>query len=418
MSSEAPQEGPEPRAAPAPPEPANPPQAAARGWRRRLDQANALLRAAFLSALCVILPLLIYFQVLPLVLDGLVNDFRTISNLDLEAAPESQLTGDFETRMQYGLGAALVILLAIAALTHALVTFWRRRGPLLALAAFVVSVIGGGATYLSDEHVERRLKDSGSGIARAVDQLLNCDDQPVWSTMRGLAYEGQTKVDVGIARTVCDRETIGEKMRSLGIDRVLRTVRSGPAPPEPATLDAIMELAAVTAAFGVAGLLALTLRFAELAWRGPPGSGKVPGHAARLRARWRGFRTTLLLAALVLTVSVVANREFYQWPLTLLTRDSAEAYGPTSAAAAAFWGTLYTLILLSVAVPAALALYYDISEAAHRVSDDPEAQTKWLKANDLALNLPEGVSGALAAAAPLFASPLIDAIKGGIAAAG
>ena len=197
-------------------------------------------------------------------------------------------------------------------------------------------------------------------------------------------------------------------MRALAISRIIEIAREGPNPPDEDLLDAAFELAAITAALGIAALVALVFRFALLAWSEPP--EKTAGREARLRSRWRGFRFALILAAVSLTVSVVATRAFYSWPLTLLTGDSAEAYAATSAAAAGFWGTLFTLFLVAAAAPAALSIWRDIDRAAGSAKD-PVARDKWLNDERLTLKIPEGIGAALAAAAPLLASPTIDAIR-------
>lgn len=330
------------------------------------------------SVLCVLLPLALYHGIFRMVLDGLQPSRRELAELEFVPTDQPPVLTELPARLDYGLLSALFITAALVSSVYVLVAMWRSRGPRLTCAALGLAMVFGLVVFLADDHIERLIQANG------------------WEM---LAYL------VGASDT-----SIGETMRYAATTVVLAGVGHSGVAPDSEMQNAIMWLAAITAAIGVFAVTLMTLRFAEIAWR-PAGEQT----AQTLRRRWTSFRTVLVFAAIVLTLSVATNKAFYNWPLGLLEEEFRKSYSAITGAAIGFWGTLYTMILISVAGPALLSLALDInrtSETAAREAppEEPTTPAAWRSTHGLVLAPREALSGMLAVAAPLLTSPAMDAL--------
>ncbi|MEL6336736.1 MAG: hypothetical protein AAFQ88_08820 [Pseudomonadota bacterium] len=165
-------------------------------------------------------------------------------------------------------------------------------------------------------------------------------------------------------------------------------------------------LAALVSALGVATTVALVLRFAEIAWPARPDDGEIEG----LRQRWRSLRVTLLLGAVVLTLAVIGTRSFYHWPLSMVDPATAAGLEPLVQTGAAVWGTIFTLLLIATALPALVALRLEIDAAADDHAIDHKGRKAWRETHGLLLAPQTALSGVLAAATPLLATPTLEAL--------
>ena len=132
------------------------------------------LRGGGFAALSILLPLAVYFLLLPLVLDGLVPDWLRISSLPLRAAPAEEITGDFSARMDYGLAMAMVIVFSLLVLIEAIWSFAKRR--LYRLLGFLVfaSLAAGVTTYIrrrACRRADQDLRQCRAALPRPGDQL-------------------------------------------------------------------------------------------------------------------------------------------------------------------------------------------------------------------------------------------------------
>ncbi|MEM1299854.1 MAG: hypothetical protein AAGH68_11305 [Pseudomonadota bacterium] len=330
------------------------------------------------SLLCILLPLGLYFGIFWLVLHNLQPTKAELSALEFVPTNQPAILTELPARLDYGLLCALFILAALASTVYVLVVMRQSLGARLTLAALGLAASFGVVVFLADDHIEQLLRANGLAMLASL---------------------------VGVSDT-----SIGESLRYAATAAVLEGVSHSGVAPDTKRVHDIYLLAAITAAIGVFSVTLMALRFAEVAWR-PTG----PQDARALRQRWRSFRTVLVFAAIVLTLSVATNKAFYNWPLGLLEEKFREAYGAITGAAIGFWGTLYTMILISVAGPALLSLALDIDRVSEAAARDapPEKKTTpaaWRKAHGLVLAPREALSGMLAVAAPLLTSPAMDAL--------
>ncbi len=340
---------------------------------------RVLLRWGSFSLLCLAVPILLFLLVFQIALGGVGPHIASFTAAIPEDKIRSDLLVEFPSRMDYAMGTVVLMVVATVALLYASIAFWHRHGRVIGLLVLATSCLTGLAVFAADEHIAAQLEGHDWWAVQAFASLFNAPS-----------------------------DSIGETMRHVAVTAVLDA--SGDQLPEGQLIDNLLVLAALGGSVGVAGVTALALMFAEIAWRGPSNTGSPE----KLRRRWRVFRTILLLSALILTLSVAANHAFYHWPLAFLEPEFAKKYGEVSSAAAGFWGTLYTLILFSAAVPTVIALHLDIDATAREHSKLPARQAKWRKLHDLVLAPREAFSGMVATAAPLLTSPAIDAIRSAV----
>ncbi|MEM9782122.1 MAG: hypothetical protein AAF899_06570 [Pseudomonadota bacterium] len=334
--------------------------------------------AATWPALAFAGPLFTHLVLFNLVFGGLgpeIADFRVKPPAAFAPGPETV------ARLTYALACAVFFLAAVPAFVYAIVTIANRRGRPAGYAVAVFALLVGLVTFTSDEWVGDHVEaGTGFGWLAWLSELVNSN-----------------------------RVSIGESLRNAVVE--VPRMQVG-AVLDPDREEHFMLIGALAGGVGTATTSALVLRFAEIAW--PDRIGPELAGAAEvedLHRRWQALRTTLLFGGLVLTLAVVATRSFYAWPLTFLDDDSVTLLTPIATFGSGFWGTLYTLTLVTAAMPVAIALNTRIAAvAADHVGPSVDDQRAWREANRLLLYPREVLSGVLAAATPLLASPAIEGL--------
>ncbi|MEM6421411.1 MAG: hypothetical protein AAF698_02400 [Pseudomonadota bacterium] len=341
--------------------------------------------------LAILAPLFVYTMLVGGVLDGLAPDRERIDALALtldlgapttapseDAAPPVPVHArELTARLAFGLACLVFLVVAIASILYGAIAVGGRRGVWAGVMLLVVGFVVGLRVFVSD-----------SGIA------------PEFAADGSLAWmAGLKSLFGGFSPAIQDgmRALIVTETREAAVAAGL----------VPATVDAQMiMLAAMVPAIGTAATAALVLRFAEIALWATEDEDEVDD----LRARWTALRTTLLLGATVLTLATVGSREFYAWPVSMLSPAPAAALGPIANTGGALWGTLFTLLLVSTAVPAFLALHLEIEGKLDREAMDKPTRKAWRERHGLMLAPAQALSGVFAAATPLLATPALDAL--------
>ncbi|MEM8759895.1 MAG: hypothetical protein AAGE83_06155 [Pseudomonadota bacterium] len=331
-------------------------------------------------ALAVLGPAFVYFGLTRTLFDAIGPDEAARATLDGVLQPNSGnlLLAEFPGRMSYTLSTFVLFAAAFVGMAYTVIALYLRRGAGWAGAALLTALIAGVFTFVGDEKITAEIADGGYPLIGWLGNVVNAES-----------------------------ESIGETLRAVVVTVPMATLPTGQAAIGDATIDQIMWLTASAAAIGLAATGALLIRFAEIAWSPPE---PAEDEAEDLRQRWAALRNTLLFGAVILTLAVVATSAYYAWPQTLLTPESAALMRPIAASATGFWGTLYTLILISTSLPAILALNAAIEAEARLQEATPERRKKWRADNMLQLNPQQAISGVLATAAPLITSPLLAAL--------
>ena len=110
--------------------------------------------------------------------------------------------------------------------------------------------------------------------------------------------------------------------------------------------------------YGAVGLLIVVM--ASIAASGNVTDPKVL-RAAILR-RARGFKLATGLGSLVLILGVAATHGLFQWPSALMAPASQGVVSSLASSAALYWGVFYSLMLIGVTVPAAIAIQLDMRQ--------------------------------------------------------
>ncbi|MEO0819458.1 MAG: hypothetical protein AAF074_03435 [Pseudomonadota bacterium] len=344
------------------------------------EQAAARRRALLWPALAVLGPLIVYFVLTPIVFHAIGPHEKARALLALKPLDGNLLAAELPQRLSYTLATLVLFAASLTGIAYAVATLFHRRGPGMAAIAFLAALIAGTVGFVGDEQVTADIKAGGYALLAWLDPIVNSG-----------------------------RESVGETLRAVVVTGPLATLPKGQQALGPETRDQMLWLTAMAAAMGLAATGALLVRFAEIAWSDPD---KAHDRPEDLRQRWAALRNTLLLGAIILTLAVLATRAYYAWPLSMLDEASATLLGPIASTAAGFWGTIYTLVLLSAALPAVIALHTEIDAEARLREPVSAKRVKWREDNMLKLYPPEAISAALATAAPLIASPAVTAFTG------
>ncbi|MEM7745886.1 MAG: hypothetical protein AAF409_19470 [Pseudomonadota bacterium] len=158
----------------------------------------------------------------------------------------------------------------------------------------------------------------------------------------------------------------------------------------------VMAVSASTAVFVV---------FAWLALADPGG----PGAQQRIQRRARTFKLMLGLGALVLVLAVAAAHELLNWSAVLLAPDTRAAVQSLASSAGLYWGALYSLVLVGMAVPAAVSIQLDL----HRLAAVPDAPTVAALGEEVGFqfDLRHSVTTLMTLAGPVLTGPALELIK-------
>lgn len=179
------------------------------------------------------------------------------------------------------------------------------------------------------------------------------------------------------------------------------------------TVERLRSAIQLNMSLGLAGTAALLAGFGAVAVRASPQNLEDGDFVAReLRLRLQYLTLLTLAGAVILVLLVAANKAALAWPQGMMKPEAAKAYRALASAVSTHWGGLGSGILLCGLVPALISIKADIARAAAIHRPDYAAQEAWVKANALEFAPVAMLSAALTTAAPLFAGPAIDIVKG------
>ncbi len=197
-------------------------------------------------------------------------------------------------------------------------------------------------------------------------------------------------------------------LRALVSGRALKQVDNLEAPHLHDIVGQIVSLVSVSEAFGVAAIVALVLRFADIAF------DPVPENVTEdtLRRRVIAFRNALIISGLLLALSVASAHSFYHYPVSLLEPEAAKEFKIFASTAAGFFGAMYSGILLVVAMPSYLAISSDAAALADsKAGNSPAVREEWMETEGLKLAPKQAFTSLLAMAAPLLTGPALDLVN-------
>ncbi len=170
----------------------------------------------------------------------------------------------------------------------------------------------------------------------------------------------------------------------------------------------IVGLVTLSEAVGVAAIVVLVLRFADIAFEPTPKNITEDS----LRRRVVAFRNTLIISGLLLALSVASAHAFYHYPVSLLTPEAANEFKTLASTAAGFFGAMYSGILLVTAMPSYLAVSSDAAVLADTKTDRSHAsREEWMETEGLKLAPRQAFTSLLAMAAPLLTGPALDLVN-------
>lgn len=161
----------------------------------------------------------------------------------------------------------------------------------------------------------------------------------------------------------------------------------------------------------VIGLLAAGQLLVVLAWLA---RRRLDGHAdtdiakQTLVRRARAFKIALVLGSVVLVLSVATAHGLLHWSSALLAPESAGAVQDLAAAAGLYWGVMYSLALLALSLPAAIAIHLDMKQFA---SDTGTARQELTDAAGFAFDLRQSLAALSTIAAPALTGPVLELVK-------
>ncbi|MEM6973487.1 MAG: hypothetical protein AAF577_11840 [Pseudomonadota bacterium] len=340
--------------------------------------------------LCILGPLFLYAVLLGAMLDGLAPSDERIAaftfTVDLpETVPRDgtkaepprapMIARELSARLEYGLVLLVLTIAAIATIAYCAAAVaarqgWRAGAGMVGFAFGLALIV-----FSSDSGIAAEMVPGGRLASIAwLDDWFGFFAPGIQNDLRALIVNAP----------------LGAASEALDDDAVWHA----------------LLLAGLVSAIGVAATTALVFRFAEIAMTARADDGEVEG----LTERWGALRTTLLLGGVVLTLSVIGTRSFYQWPVAMLDPASAAALTPIAATGAGMWGTLFTLLLIAGALPALMALHLEIEATADGHAIGLEGRRKWREEHGLFLAPRTALSGAFAAAAPLIATPALEGL--------
>lgn len=340
-------------------------------------------------------PLVLYSVLLGGLLDGLAPAPTKIDDFDLavdtttpaqsaaaaiaakRTLPTPVVARELTARLEFGLAVLVFIIAAVASIAYAAAAIAARRGVVAGAGVLAIACFFGVMVFVSDTGVAVEI-EAGGRLAwlTPLKPLLGNFSPGIQDDIRALV--------VTEARAAA--EAAGLFSPDVGWH--------------------VVWLAALTSGIGVAATTALVLRFAEIALWAMEDEDEIDG----LRERWRALRTTLIFGAVVLTLATIGTRVFYQWPVAMLDAPSAAALSAIAHTGAALWGTLFTLLLITTALPALMALHLEIDAAADGHAIDHGGRKSWREKHGLLLAPSQALSGALAAATPLLATPALEGL--------
>ena len=159
----------------------------------------------------------------------------------------------------------------------------------------------------------------------------------------------------------------------------------------------------------VAGLLAagqLTVVLAWLARRSFPSDTQAARRA--LIGRAKIFKTTLILGSLVLILAVATAHGLMHWSSSLLAPESAKQVNALASAASLYWGLMYSLALLALSLPSALALHLNLGDLADGTD---HARDDLIGEAGIAVDLRHTLTALSTIAAPAITGPLLELVK-------
>lgn len=338
--------------------------------KQLIEHARKFANTAVFSVLAVALPMAV-----ALIIDWYARlflpseaDVRAIVIANAPLTGDARLLTETPAQIQYVFASLLVISAAICGFLYAFISAPPRLRPFVVLTSLVL----GYAIFVSDE--------TGNAWMADLDMFLVS-----WLSEQLISSE----------------VSAGELMRFIAVEHVLESLGA---------MDGSRKyswLAAIAATIGVMGVAALAFHLAILAW-------PVDSDAGALRRRKRTLNTTLAFSALVMTLSVAANRAFYHWPSAMLDENAAKAYGEMVSMASGYWGLVYTLALIAAVTPAVLSHRRDVYRMAEKKTDSKAKISKWIDDEELRFAPRDGFGAAIAAAAPILTSPTLDLLSAGV----
>ena len=162
----------------------------------------------------------------------------------------------------------------------------------------------------------------------------------------------------------------------------------------------------VATVISMAAASAVIVLFAALAVRDLPGDAQAGQEALTRRAEM--FKTALILGSIVLVLAVASAHGLMHWSAVLLEPKAGETVSKLASAAGLYWGLLYSVALLGISAPAALAIHLNLRQLAERTgapTAEIAAQTRF------AFDLRQISTTALTLAGPVLTGPVLDLLQ-------
>ncbi len=297
--------------------------------------------------------------------DDVITALKITETIQLN---EARLLAETPAQIQYAFASLLVIVAAFCGFLYAFFAAPRRLRP----AVVAMCLLLGCAIFVSDETANAWLVGLKMfPVSQLAEQLISA------------------------------KFSAGELMRLIAVDHVLERLNASDG------AHKFAWLAAITATLGMIGVTALATNLAILAWPVTKGAGA-------LRRRKQALQMTLAFSAAVMTLSVAANRAFYHWPASMLDETAAKAYGDMVSMASGYWGLVYTMALIAAVTPAVLSHRRDVYRMAERKAESKQKIGKWIDDENLRFAPRDGFGAALATAAPILTSPVLDLLTTGV----
>ena len=175
----------------------------------------------------------------------------------------------------------------------------------------------------------------------------------------------------------------------------------------PQTWELTFVVVEISVACVYAAVWLLVVLMAWTAWSGANRTKATLRAGIALRARM--FKLALTLGSLVMIFGVAATHGLFQWPVALMAPESKDVVSSLASSAALYWGVFYSLMLIGVTAPAAVAIYLDIRRLGAATEETP---ADIAQSAGFTFDWSQSLGTLATVAGPVLTAPVLELLKG------